>query len=62
MNDSYLPPAQVQNEIFRQILTYETLLKEEFNLTIDEFESYKNIIPEINTIFLKIINLDKREI
>lgn len=34
MNNSYLPPAQVQNEIFRQLLTYETLLKEEFNFHI----------------------------
>ncbi len=50
------------NSINEFDLISEFMLKEEFNLTIDEFESYQNIIPEINTIFLKIINLDKREI
>ena len=38
------------------------MLKKEFNLSLDEFESYQDIVPEINTIFLKIINLDKKEI
>lgn len=50
------------NNINEYDLISSFILKEEFKISIDEFELYQDIIPEMNTIFLKIINLDKREI